>query len=653
MRLNVRFSSAWQRKLAPTDRYLWLLWAVRFHISIGTVPVWEFVIYWKRLAVLLFTFAVGGYLAAVTVVHRLWARQPETHLRWQDIALAPVRWDKFREQRGDVMIAAGMKQIAEGKFAEASFNLRAGLARSPANVPGRMQLAALVASGDPVRAVKLLEQGLAVLPDQAEFLGAMFDLWSDSGATTLALTRSAELLAPGRKPALGAEARAVAVNARAALLLSRSDAAGALALLQTNPRDFKTASDLQTVRLTLRALRALGRDAEAAALFALVPPDANRNPRIDVGIALAAQDAESLETALRRLKAQAQRPASALLFAFEAWHELKRTLRREAVEEEIYRFHDGDETTLQALGALAVRLDLPGTLLRAQRMAARKRFNPFAFQVHTTELMLRRGDLAEAERLLEQWENTLPQLAESQRVVPELLARTIRAAGSDRVTQTAALTNHFSLNGARVPTGTVLLVMRTLEKAGNWRAAAQLAETATRFAPLNDELREQSGRLALRVARETVAEPTAAPKPKQAAESEFTSGAEALAAIDQALRRDDAENAVWLIQGVRKSGPAWLSEVEPQLAMREYRARRALQQGPAAMLVFRDLALKPGASRAAAFRLVRDYIAAGEGDLALQLAREIERLLPGEKAATVLLREAEGPPIEKNGDGKK
>lgn len=653
MKLHVRFSSAWQRKLAATDRHLWLLWAVRFHISIGTTPVWEFVVYWKRLAVLLLALSGGGYLAAVTVVHRLWARQPETQLRWTDIALAPIRWDAFRRQRGDVMVAAALRQIAVGKFGDASFNLRAGLARSPANVAGRMQLAALMAAGDPQRSVKLLEQGLGVLPDQPEFLAALFELWSDNGAVTQVLARTAELLAPGRQPALGAGARAVVVNARASVMLNRSEAAGALALLQSLPRDFGTASGLQTTALTLRALRALGRETEAAALFALVPPDPAREPRIDASLALAAQNAEALDTALRRLKVQAQRPVNALLFAFEAWHEMKRTLRREAVEEEIYRFHEGDETALQALGALAVRLDLPGTLLRAQRMAARKRFNSFAFQVHTTELMLRRGELAEAERLLDQWENTLPQLPEAQRAVPELLARAIRAAGRDRVTQTAALTNHYALSGARIPVKIVLLAMRTVEQAGNWRAAAQLAEAATRFAPMNDELREQSGRLALRVARESVAEPIVAPKPQGTSEFDFGSGAEALAAIDLALQRHDAEHAVWLIQGVRKSSPAWLPETDPSLSMREYRARRALQQGPAAMHVFRDLVLKPGTSRAAAFRLVRDYIATGEGDLALQLAREIERLLPGEKAAAVLLREAEGPAIERAGDGKK
>lgn len=653
MKIRVRFSPAWQRKLASTDRHLWLFWAVRFHITIGTVPVWEFLIYWKRLAVVLVVLAASGYVGAVTVAHRLWARQPETRLRWQDIALAPVQWETFRRQRGDVLIAAGLKQLAAGKYGEASFNLRSGLARSPANVTGRMQLAALMGMGDPTRAVKLLEQGLDVTPDQPELLGALFDVWTGNGAATLALARSAELLAPGRQPVLSGEARAVVVNARATLLLNRSEAGAALALLQTSPRDFKTPAGLQTVRLTLRSLRALGRDAEAAALLALVPFDPARDPRIDVGLAVAAQDAEALETALRRLKVQAAQPALALLIGFEAWHEMKRALRREAVEEEIYRYHDNEEMTLQALGALAVRLDLPGTLLRAQRMAARKRFNPFAFQVHTTELLLRRGELAEAERLLDQWENTVPQLPEGQRAVPELLAKTIRAAGRDRITQTAALTNQFALAGARVPPGIVLIVVRTLEQAGNWRAAAQIAEAAARFAPLSDELREQSGRLALRVARETTAEPTITAKPKAESGAEFDSGAEALAAIDLALTRGDPENALWLIQGVHKSAPTWLAEFDPPLAMREYRARRALQQGPAAMLVFRDLVLKPGASRAAAFRLVRDYIAAQDAELALQLAREIVRLLPGEKAAAVLLREAEGPPLESAGDAKK
>jgi len=335
MKIRVRFSPAWQRKLASIDRHLWLFWAVRFHITIGTVPVWEFLIYWKRLAVVLIAFAAGGYVGAVTVVHRLWARQPETHLRWRDIALAPLQWDTFRRQRGDVMIAAGLKQLAAGKYGEASFNLRAGLARSPANVAGRMQLAALLAASDPTRAVTLLEQGLRVTPDQPELLGALFDVWAANGAAIPAFARSAELLAPGRQPELGGEARVAVVNARAALLLNRSEAAAALTLLQTSPRDFKTPAGLQTVRLTLRALRALGRDAEAAALFALVPADSAREPRLDVGLAVAAQDSEALETALRRLKVQAARPAGALLLAFEAWHELKRTLRREEVEEEI------------------------------------------------------------------------------------------------------------------------------------------------------------------------------------------------------------------------------------------------------------------------------------------------------------------------------
>jgi hypothetical protein len=47
--------------------------------------------------------------------------------------------------------------------------------------------------------------------------------------------------------------------------------------------------------------------------------------------------------------------------------------------------------------------------------------------------------------------------------------------------------------------------------------------------------------------------------------------------------------------------------------------------------------------RAAAFKLVRDLIAEGEEGRALVLAREIARQLPGDPAATKLLKEAEAP----------
>ncbi|WP_415908318.1 hypothetical protein [Oleiharenicola sp. Vm1] len=71
--------------------------------------------------------------------------------------------------------------------------------------------------------------------------------------------------------------------------------------------------------------------------------------------------------------------------------------------------------------------------------------------------------------------------------------------------------------------------------------------------------------------------------------------------------------------------------------------RLALDQRPRALVALKEIVIRPGASRAAAFKLVRQLLAEGQADTALLLAREIARLLPDDKAAATLLREAEAP----------
>jgi hypothetical protein len=59
--------------------------------------------------------------------------------------------------------------------------------------------------------------------------------------------------------------------------------------------------------------------------------------------------------------------------------------------------------------------------------------------------------------------------------------------------------------------------------------------------------------------------------------------------------------------------------------------------------VLKELVIKAGAPRAAAFKLVRDLLGRRENDAAVLLAREIVRLLPEDPAAARLLVAAEAP----------
>lgn len=645
MQLRFKIHSTWQRKLSSTETRWWFLRAVGFRVEIHRDPVWDFAIYWKPLLAALLLLTTGGYLAGVTALHLWWARQPEMRVAWSDIALAPLDWQKFRERRGDRMIALGQTKLAQGKIGEAAFDLQTGLSRSPRNIEGRIALARVWAMMDQGRALAVIGDGRELMPDHPELLRAWFDLYALMGAEQKALDETAALLAPERRPVLSADARRAVVDARAALLLERQPDE-AWRLLASLPRDLTSRESWRTLPLMLRALRKLGRGADALALLAQVPANPARGARLDAEFALAAGDDAAFESAMRRLKADASESMRAALFAIQGWHELKRpTLRQRAVEE-FFRFYGANEQALHALGSLAIELDLPLLLTQTEQEAGRHRFNPFAFQVHETELALRHGDLTEARRRFAGWEGTLAELPESQRVVPELFARLLRAAAVNGEAQNAALTAHLTHSGRRLSPSRFKLVLRTLERGGNLACAGQVADIAVRFMPMNEELQAEQQRLAERIAQQKSENsrptaPVAAVDREDADQAAFENGAAAVAAIDAALSAGDSARALRVIHAVRKAEPGWLSEIEPALGAREFRARRTQGEMPSAMIAFRGLALKVGAPRAAAFHLVRELIGEGDGELALQLAREIVRLVPGERAAAVLLKEAE------------
>ncbi len=117
----------------------------------------------------------------------------------------------------------------------------------------------------------------------------------------------------------------------------------------------------------------------------------------------------------------------------------------------------------------------------------------------------------------------------------------------------------------------------------------------------------------------------------------------AMEALDQSLAARRADEVLRLLDYVRQRNVPWLAEARNDLAVREVRARLALRQRTLALAALRDLTVRGGLARGAAFRLVRDLVAEGEADSAQVLAREIVRLLPGDPAAAKLLQEAEVP----------
>lgn len=121
------------------------------------------------------------------------------------------------------------------------------------------------------------------------------------------------------------------------------------------------------------------------------------------------------------------------------------------------------------------------------------------------------------------------------------------------------------------------------------------------------------------------------------------SQAGALAALDRFIAVADWTQAERLLRQLRDKPPEWLAAGAMEVKAREVLVRLGLDQRPLALTALKDLVLKGGAARSAAFKLVRDLLAREEQDNALILARELLKLLPGDPAATRLVKEAETP----------
>ena len=120
--------------------------------------------------------------------------------------------------------------------------------------------------------------------------------------------------------------------------------------------------------------------------------------------------------------------------------------------------------------------------------------------------------------------------------------------------------------------------------------------------------------------------------------------AAALAALDRGILTQEWTQAERLLKYLRDKPPAWLPAGATEVKVREVEIHLGLDQRPLALAALKDLAIKSGAPRSAAFKLVRDLLARGERESAALLAREIVRLIPDDPAAAPSRQGSGGAP---------
>lgn len=769
MRLQFKFNPALKRELSGTTRKIWLLRSIALRIDKSTKPLWTFEIYHRRLLIALGSLAAAGYVLAATALFVWLDRSPHNQVGWFDIA-APWRWSGLRAKRGDTAIEAGLSELRERNYPDAFYQLRVGLARSPGNIEGRITLAKLFAGHDPSRAMTLLEEGLPHAPGNEKLVSALLEFYA------LMQVRERALATVERELAGRPAGRVLFLlqRARVSLLVQLqryAEAEAALAAVPA-PADAMDQASLQVLRLEL--LVRSGRAEEARSRVDTFLTDASPPALLrQCGeVAVALDDADLLQSVLRRLRAREPEAPGAYLYAIQVWHQLKRPSFREAAERDFFQLFRGNDGALQAVAALAVNLDLPDLVNRARLVAAASRLSQFAYRVHLTEIALRKGDTDTAMRTLREWEASVETLKPQQRFYPEFIRRLTRAAFAGTPDQTTAVLGHLAANRFQARYQIYELAITVLEAAGHTDAADQLARTGLQLFPYSAPLLAAGRRSEERQTAVATASATAAGELAQAAVA--TTGPQTLAQLERHFAADEMAAARDLLRLVRAQKPAWLPIFEEELAVRDvelaflaldaiagrtaarsyldrYRheagllrlvamtgrlaargrtadarllhdeitaspaanaavvaalsalnlpddsvqmiatpaaaeaaldrfiaaadwaqaerllrllrdkpsewmaagsnevksrevlVRLGLGQRPLALAALKELVVKGGAARSAAFRLVRDLLAREEQDQAIVLAREIVKLMPGDPAATRLLQEAEAP----------
>ncbi|HWA85494.1 MAG TPA: hypothetical protein VG710_04675 [Opitutus sp.] len=156
---------------------------------------------WSELAAWIVLLGIGLYATGATALWLILKYERGISAASLSDLLLPHRWSHHRYVVGEHFLALGRDQLAAGDPRAALRSLATGVAKSPANVSGRILLAQLVAAGgDSGRAERILLSGLPGLAHDRPFLQALFSFLLRQQADDEVRRIAGRLLADPRLP---------------------------------------------------------------------------------------------------------------------------------------------------------------------------------------------------------------------------------------------------------------------------------------------------------------------------------------------------------------------------------------------------------------------------------------------------------------------
>jgi hypothetical protein len=143
-----------------------------------------------------------------------------TTVEYLDILL-PKRWPEFQIKRGEHLIGVGLTLLANGKFNEGYYQLRAGLLRAPGNMRGRLALAQILnLNKRPDLAQTTLLDGLFYHSSDPEYVSTVMTFLSEREEDQLVVELCTKLLG---NPASAHQVKNVAALSAASARYQRGD----------------------------------------------------------------------------------------------------------------------------------------------------------------------------------------------------------------------------------------------------------------------------------------------------------------------------------------------------------------------------------------------------------------------------------------------
>lgn len=585
--------------------------------------------------VLLWGAAAGlaAYFTGAAYVYWRLERRPYNFVRYSDILLYPIRFEKIEKLRGQAIIAAGFDTIKAGQWYGGVNELRMGLERYPQDLKARLEVAKFfIAAKVRPKSQEVLLGGLAFGYTGRTYLEAAIGMASAGEDFELILTICDRALALAvASPEFEADRRwLVEQRLRALLSQERSDEALAYAEAEMATVESSTLNELRLLAL-IQAKRLEEAVAFGEAWRARVGDDA-QVLRLLVRVYREAGHLDKMEGILSELRRA--RPADPRIRVFAIIQYLlagDEAKGRELIDDFIFRMGGAPENFALLAEPLA-EIKRGRELEVVIAAAAERGVADFRISVAKLQSFLNERRWAEAARLMVDMRASLPADSPGRIAMLDLIQILVAAAADPAEGTQTSLTNYIAVR--QLPMAGYRQIIEVLKVAKRTATARETVRLAQGVFPTNRYLMKMKAELDAELASASaVAE---AGRTDKVVRPAFATSEGFYKELDEVTATRANEAGLALLRELRAASPNWVAGEGEPLARRELelsaQGNDFVELKAAAQRYVNDDRVRITTAIGLATRLHSE----GRDEQARLILDEILRRLPGNVAATRL-----------------